>query len=376
LYTGSKDGSIVKWDLSLSKKVKVFPGGRKGTSGFPGHTDHVLALAVSSDGRYMASGGRDRAIHIWSVQDDKLLTTFRQHKDGISGLVFRKGSNQLYSASLDRSVKVWNIDQLSYIETLFGHQDVINAIDALAKEHCMTAGARDRTIRLWKIVEETQLVFRGGGSGVKKSAQTETNAETAAVPEDPVLEGSVDCVAMVNEEYFVTGGDSGMIALWHTGRKRPVFSQPMAHGLDEESGSKQPRWITAVTALRYSDLFATGSWDGVVRLWQISADMRQFSLVGTIAMPGFVNSLQFVEPQSNALASSAGILLVAGLGQEHRFGRWLRLGKAKNAARVVQLTWRKGATVPQAAALRHGVKRRRRATHGSDSDEGVDIGDL
>jgi ribosomal RNA-processing protein 9 len=368
LYSGSKDGSIIKWDLEQRKKIKVIPGGRKGTADYPGHTDHVLALAVSTDGQFLASGGRDKVIHIWSVADDKLLTSFRQHKDAITGLAFRKGHNQLYSASMDRSVKVWNVDQLSYVETLFGHQDVIGNIDALAKERCITSGTRDRTIRLWKIVDETQLVFRGGGTGLKKSTLPEE-----AVKDIP-LEGSVDCVAMINEDYFITGGDSGVIALWHIGRKRPIYSIPCAHGVDEETGSGQPRWITAVATLRYSDLFATGSWDGVVRLWKISEELDTFSSLGTIAMTGFVNHLQFIEPQSNALLNAAQVYLVAGLGQEHRFGRWLRLSKAKNGTRVVQLSWREDATPPKMAALRLGGKRRRQTTH--DEEDGVDIADL
>ncbi|RKP22601.1 WD40-repeat-containing domain protein, partial [Syncephalis pseudoplumigaleata] len=287
LYSGAKDGSIVKWDMLAHRKVKVFPAGRKGTQRFPGHTDQVMALAVSSDDKYMASGGRDRVIHIWSVADDKLLTTFRHHKDGITGLAFRKGANQLYSASSDRAVKVWNIDQLSYVETLFGHQDVITGIDTLSKEQCITVGGRDRTLRLWKIPEETQLVFRGGGTGVKKSDDT-------VAAEDVPVEGSIDCVALLNEEHSVTGGDSGLLALWHIGRKRPLHTQPAAHGIDEESGCCRPRWITAVAALPYTDLFASGSWDGSVKLWKLADDKRSFSLHTAIAMPGFVNALQFI----------------------------------------------------------------------------------
>ena len=52
----------------------------------------------------------------------------------------------------------------------------------------MTAGGRDRTVRLWKIVEETQLVYRGDI-------------------------GSLDSLKLVNEENFLTGGDSGSVVV-------------------------------------------------------------------------------------------------------------------------------------------------------------------
>jgi hypothetical protein len=43
---------------------------------------------------------------------------------------------------------------------------------------------------------------------------------------------------------------------------------------------------------------------------------------------GFVNSLQF---------SVDGQVLVAGLGQEHKLGRWWRIKEAKNGVRIIRL---------------------------------------
>jgi len=43
---------------------------------------------------------------------------------------------------------------------------------------------------------------------------------------------------------------------------------------------------------------------------------------------GFVNSLQF---------SADGSLLIAGIGTEHRFGRWWHLKSAKNCVCIVRL---------------------------------------
>lgn len=54
------------------------------------------------------------------------------------------------------------------------------------------------------------------------------------------------------------------ICLWTTQKKKPIFTHALAHGIEKtvsESGevTQKPRWITAVTTLRYSDLFASGS---------------------------------------------------------------------------------------------------------------------
>ncbi|KAG0208604.1 pre-rRNA processing protein [Mortierella sp. NVP41] len=358
-YSGSKDGSIIKWDLKTGKKICIFPGAQKNIVDFQGHTDHVTCLAVSSDNQFLASGGKDKKINIWSVQENKFLHCFKQqHKDTITGMSFRKGHNQLYTVSGDRTVKLWNVDELSYIETLFGHQDSITAVDSLAKEHCVSTGGRDRTVRLWKIVEESQLVFRGGGfirpKKLNKDLPDDLKDVATPGPDGGVimkekkapsfLEGSMDCLAMIDEENFLTGGDSGTISLWNINKKKAVFSMPLAHGfhtqpLDYSNGEaipsggvETPYWITSLASLRYSDMFVSGSWDGTIRVWQIGKNMKNFSLLSTIPMIGVVNDLQLYQP-----TLSKKTLLVAAVGQEHKLGRWLRIKEARNGMRIVEL---------------------------------------
>lgn len=205
-------------DAKTFKKLHTFLGGRKGVKNYTGHTDNVLCLAISHDGQYLASGGKDKIINIWSVKENKHIVKFTQHRDAISvsesnqnhrclifnsllsfqGLAFRKGSNQLYSASYDRTIKLWNVDERAYIETLFGHQDQITDIDTLGRERCVSTGGRDKTARLWKIVEESQLVFRGG-----ITTKDENRSGNLFV------EGSIDCITQIDESMFITGGDSG-----------------------------------------------------------------------------------------------------------------------------------------------------------------------
>jgi ribosomal RNA-processing protein 9 len=111
---------------------------------------------------------------------------------------------------------------MGYVETLFGHQDTIVSVDALRGETAVTAGARDRTLRYWKIPEESQLVFRGGGKSAIRElleggaldghdSDEERDGKKVKGTEGPkkFVEGSIECVAMIDETNFVSGGDTG-----------------------------------------------------------------------------------------------------------------------------------------------------------------------
>jgi ribosomal RNA-processing protein 9 len=297
VFSGSKDCCIIKYDVETNTRLFTFKGGRDKPE-FGGHTNQVYSIAVSSDGRFLASGGMDNKIRIWDAQNNKLLDTFSGHRDFITGLSFRFGSHQLFSASNDRTVKVWNCDDMAYIDTLYGHQSPITAVDSLTRERCVTSSS-DKTVRVWKVVEETQMVFRA--------------------------EAGLDTLSLVNEEFFVSGGDDGGIQYWTASKKKPVTVFPMAHDLESPG---VPNWITSVSAVKYSDVFASGSNNGVIKLWKFDNDSKKIVNLTNIPCAGFINSLAF---------SRTGRLLVAGVGQEHRFGRWKTDKKAKNAVKIFTL---------------------------------------
>ena len=96
LYTSGKDGCIIKWDLTSGRKIHTFFKVRKDNgkgkgkakaelaTELPGHTDEIWTLALSPDGKMLASGGKDRRIGVWDVEKNEWLKGFGGHRDSIA----------------------------------------------------------------------------------------------------------------------------------------------------------------------------------------------------------------------------------------------------------------------------------------------------
>lgn len=328
-FSASKDGIIVHWDVETGKSEKyLWPSENVLVSHHAKpplsakRSKQVLALAASSDGRYLASGGLDRHIHLWDVRSREHVQAFSGHRGPISCLAFGPDSPELFSGSFDRSIMQWNAEDRTYMNCLYGHQNEILTMEALNKDRLLTV-ARDRTMHLWKIPEESQLVFR---------------APAAAC---------LECCCFIDDKEFLSGSDDGSIELWSIMRKKPTHIIRNAHAVlrpdlnsldndDDESlkenetnksenVSSAQSWVSAVAARRGSDLAASGAGNGVVRLWAIKPDSKGVESLFDLELDGFVNSL--------AIAKS-GRFIVAGVGQEPRLGRWGRVRSAQNGVAI------------------------------------------
>lgn len=328
-FSASKDGTVLHWDVESGKHEKyLWPNEDVLISHYAKPTQNpkfkrsknVLTLAVSSDGRYLATGGLDRHVHLWDTRTREHIQAFHGHRGPISCLTFRQRTSQLFSGSFDRTIKLWNVEDRTHMDNLFGHQSEVLTIDCLHKERLLTVG-RDRTMRLWKVPEESQLVFRAPAS-------------------------SLECCSFINDSEFLSGSDDGSIELWNLLRKKPVHIIKNAHALPsfsaelltKDSNESLPNgyhtgcsstlvqsWVSSVAVCRSSDLAASGAANGVVRLWAIAKDENIIQPLFAYSLVGFVNSLVF---------SKSGNFLLAGVGQEPRLGRWGRVQAARNGVAI------------------------------------------
>lgn len=298
IYSASKDPSIVRWEFESGQKLKSIKD-RKDAKGSKVSLGKVLCLAISSDSKFLVSGHSNNEVNVWKPDTLEHLHTFFGHKGAVTGVVFQKNHHTLYSASADKSVKVWNLTEMAYVESLFGHQKGLTAIDALQAERAITSG-EDNSVHLWKIIEESQLIFNANGG--------------------------VEGLKFINDEIFISCGSDGTLCCWGVLKKRPLFIVKDAHGIDEVN--LQSNWLTSVATLMNTDLVASGSYNGAIKLWKCSDNFRKLVSIFDISVKGFVNSLQF---------SSDGNFLVAAVGSEHRLGRWWRLKEVKSHILVIPL---------------------------------------
>src|SRR5262249_47704276 len=97
---GDWRGRILTWPIDAEKPTP--------TRDVAGHRGWVRALAVSPDGKTLATCGNDHLVKLWSL-DLKLQKTLEGHENHVYNLAYHPEGKFLVSADLKGVVKVWDL---------------------------------------------------------------------------------------------------------------------------------------------------------------------------------------------------------------------------------------------------------------------------
>ncbi len=89
---------VVLWDLGEGKQVRQLQG----------HEGTLLAVAFSSDGRRVASGGTDRTLRIWDTATGRQIHLLQGHSGDITAVAFSADGRWVFSGSEDGSIRLWD----------------------------------------------------------------------------------------------------------------------------------------------------------------------------------------------------------------------------------------------------------------------------
>jgi WD40 repeat protein len=94
----SAGDGILLWDQATGK-----PGGRVNVKG------RLAALAFAPDNKSLAWAGNDKIVHLWDVETGKFAGELTGHKHTLCGLAFSPDGRLLASGDVGASVRVWDV---------------------------------------------------------------------------------------------------------------------------------------------------------------------------------------------------------------------------------------------------------------------------
>jgi WD40 repeat protein/uncharacterized caspase-like protein len=201
---GPDNYSLILWDAQTGKAMRHFSG----------HSQRLMSLALSPDGRVAASSSRDKTMRLWEVATGKELRRFEFGTSSLDspevtfsadgGTVILAGvrgselgaartavlwdvatGNQLrrvdlphlsstFSFSPDRSlllmqgkdhvVSLFDMAKQKELHTFTGHKSFVEAIAFLPDRQHVISGSLDGTVRIWGLREKRELVRFMAGS--------------------------------------------------------------------------------------------------------------------------------------------------------------------------------------------------------------------
>ncbi|PYJ98174.1 MAG: hypothetical protein DME23_12840 [Verrucomicrobia bacterium] len=226
LASESPDGKVIVWDIASMSRLATLSAHTTGWS---------HALAFSPDGQLLAHRGDFDTIELWDVGERQVRAIFATHGDGVGPIAFSPDGTRLATGCGDNNLKLWDVATKELISTFSGDGPIFSV--AFSPDGKMVAaGNRDSTIKLWNVASRELVATLTG------------------------LQGFVLFLAFSPDgKMLASGGNDSTVVLWDTLTYR-VIGTLNGHENDILEAAFSPDGA----------MIATASVDNTVKLWDVS----------------------------------------------------------------------------------------------------------
>jgi WD40 repeat protein/tRNA A-37 threonylcarbamoyl transferase component Bud32 len=162
------DKTVQIWDTIMAHRPIAPYAVRRSTGGrvltYKGHSDYVYALAWSPDGKYIASGGKDKRVQVWDAVSRQQFFIGTGHDELIWVVAWSPDGKYIASGSWDHTVRVWNISAKNTALIYRGHTARLLALawSPDGKYIASASGESERKIGIWEVTSgKNALPFIG-----------------------------------------------------------------------------------------------------------------------------------------------------------------------------------------------------------------------
>lgn len=149
LASSSEYGTVWIWDLATEKLIKTITSHEDVTDIIVGIPQVTIRLALSPDGRLLASGNMAGGLILSDVHNDALTQSFESHSGGVVNLAFSPDGKLLASGSLDTSINIYDVENRTKITTLRGHTSQVISLTFSEDSKTLVSGSADGTVLFW-----------------------------------------------------------------------------------------------------------------------------------------------------------------------------------------------------------------------------------
>jgi Tol biopolymer transport system component len=243
LATGSHDNTARLWDLKAEDPTKT-------ARVLSGHQGLVWAVAISPDGRWVATGSDDKTAHLWDLKADDPSKTARVlsgHQGPVWAVAISPDGRWLVTGSHDNTARLWDLkadDPTKTARILSGHQGLVRAVAISPDGRWLVTGSHDNTARLWEL----------------KADDPATTARVLSGHQEPVRAVAIS----PDGRWLATGSEDKTARLWDL---KADDASKTARVL---SGHQEPVSVVAISP--DGRWLATGSNDETARLWPLTVE--------------------------------------------------------------------------------------------------------